>query len=291
MNIVGLGKAGCAIADKFAEYPQYKIYKIDVGAEGDFDFLGHYGDAQTKEKKFNIKEQSKPEEYEKNTPSMKAFFSDLSGEVLFVVCGAGLISGMTLAVLEQLKAHDVAVLYIRPDINLLSQTKSLQERVAFNVLQQYTRSGLLKRMYIVSNSKVEEIMGDVPIIGYYDMINGMIVSCLHMINVFVNAEPVLGRLEAPGETARIATFGFLDLEKDQEKMLFSLDKVRECCYIYSLNEGKLRESTGLHKQIIKQVKSKKESGDMKISYGVYPTKYDNDFAFCIAYSSTIQGEN
>ena len=26
---MGLGKAGCAIADKFAQYPQYKIYKID----------------------------------------------------------------------------------------------------------------------------------------------------------------------------------------------------------------------------------------------------------------------
>jgi len=167
----------------------------------------------------------------------------------------------------------------------------LQERVVFNVLQQYTRSGLLERVYLVSNSRVEEIMGDIPIIGYYDTINGMIVSCLHMIKVFTNAEPVLGRLEEPGDTSRIATMGFLDLEKNEEKMLFSLDKTRECCYIYSLNERKLRESTGLHKQIVKQVKDKKETGDMKISYGVYPTKYDDDFAFCIAFSSTIQGEN
>ena len=30
-TIIGLGKSGCAIAVKFAEYPQYKIYKIDVG--------------------------------------------------------------------------------------------------------------------------------------------------------------------------------------------------------------------------------------------------------------------
>ena len=28
-TIVGLGKAGCAIADKFSKYPQYKIFKID----------------------------------------------------------------------------------------------------------------------------------------------------------------------------------------------------------------------------------------------------------------------
>ena len=30
-TIIGLGKAGCNIADKFSQYPQYTTYKIDVG--------------------------------------------------------------------------------------------------------------------------------------------------------------------------------------------------------------------------------------------------------------------
>ena len=29
--IIGLGSAGCRIADKFSQYPQYEIYKMDVG--------------------------------------------------------------------------------------------------------------------------------------------------------------------------------------------------------------------------------------------------------------------
>ena len=29
MNVVGLGDAGCNIADAFTQYPQYKIYKIN----------------------------------------------------------------------------------------------------------------------------------------------------------------------------------------------------------------------------------------------------------------------
>ena len=29
-TVIGLGKAGCAIADKFSQYPQYKIFKIDI---------------------------------------------------------------------------------------------------------------------------------------------------------------------------------------------------------------------------------------------------------------------
>ena len=30
-TIIGLGNAGCAIADRFAQYPQYEVYKMDVG--------------------------------------------------------------------------------------------------------------------------------------------------------------------------------------------------------------------------------------------------------------------
>ena len=32
-TIIGLGKAGCSIADKFFQYPQYKIYNIDSNLE------------------------------------------------------------------------------------------------------------------------------------------------------------------------------------------------------------------------------------------------------------------
>ena len=63
MNIIGLGKAGCAIADKFGEHQQYKIYKIDVGLEG--------------ERCYGIKEQPGPEEYEANAPSFKKFFGKI----------------------------------------------------------------------------------------------------------------------------------------------------------------------------------------------------------------------
>ena len=31
--VVGLGQAGCNIADQFAKYPQYRIYKIDYNTK------------------------------------------------------------------------------------------------------------------------------------------------------------------------------------------------------------------------------------------------------------------
>ena len=75
MNVIGLGQAGCNIADMLSAYPQYKTYKIDVGIEGT--------------RCYDVKRQKGPEEYEKNVPSMKTFFRGIKGETLFIVGGSG----------------------------------------------------------------------------------------------------------------------------------------------------------------------------------------------------------
>ena len=50
-SIIGLGAAGCRIADKFSQYPQYDIYKMDVGLK-------------RTPRTYGIKKASTPEEFE-----------------------------------------------------------------------------------------------------------------------------------------------------------------------------------------------------------------------------------
>ena len=104
-TIVGLGKAGCAIADKFAEYPQYKTYKIDSeGIDG---------------KSRNcllLKRQKTPEGYEKSVRTMKTFFKNVSNDILFVISGSGIISGSALQILKNLQDKNINILYIKPDL-------------------------------------------------------------------------------------------------------------------------------------------------------------------------------
>ena len=38
MIIIGLGQAGCAIAEKFKQYSQYEVFKIDVDLKGKGSF-------------------------------------------------------------------------------------------------------------------------------------------------------------------------------------------------------------------------------------------------------------
>jgi hypothetical protein len=278
MNVIGLGQAGCNIADMLSAYPQYKTYKIDVGIEGT--------------RCYDVKRQKGPEEYEKNVPSMKTFFRGIKGETLFIVGGSGHISAMCLRVMEQIKDKcEISVLYIRPEISLLSKNKTLHEKATYNILQQYARSGLLKMLYLVSNINLENILGEVPIIGYNSKVNELLISTIHMINVFKNSKPVMGKIEEPQEASRIATFGVSDIEGNEEKSFFTLDRTKEKCYIYSINEERLKTEGDLRKKIVSHVKAQAETEDMKVSFGVFPTNYQQDYCYILNYTSIIQSDN
>ena len=277
MNIIGLGKAGCAIADTFSQYSQYSIYKIDVGLEG--------------KNCLKVKKQKGPEEYEANSPSMKTFFKNISGKALVILGGSGDISAMALRVIEQIRSTcDVSVLYIRPDAQLLSEIKKMHEKVTFNVLQEYARSDQLAGLCLISNTELENILDNVPIMGYYNKLNELIVSTIHMINVYKNSDPVMGTLSAPGKTKKIYTVGIFDIENNEEKLFFPLDTVRERGYIYSISKDRLQSESGLHKQITSQMKEKLLDENANVSFGVFPTEYNVDYGYILAYSPNIQSQ-
>jgi hypothetical protein len=289
VNIVGLGQAGCNIAEILSQYPQYNIFKIDADIEGDFDFINQHEESEKSIKTYNVERQSGPEEYEQNAPSMKAFFGDIEGETLFIIGGSGYISAMCLRIMQQIKDKcEISVLYVRPDTSLLSRNKALHEKSTFKVLQEFARSGLLKMIYLVSNINLENILGEVPIIGYNNKINELLVATIHMINVFKNSDPVMGKIEDPAEASRIATFGISDIEGNEEKSFFSLDRTKEKCYIYSINEERLKTEGGLRKKIVSTVKAQAETEDLKVSFGVFPTNYEQDYCYILNYTSIIQ---
>ena len=278
MNVIGLGQAGCNIADMLSQHPQYKVYKVDIGLEG--------------KRCYDVKPQKGPEEYEENVPSMKTFFRGIKGETLFIVGGSGSISAMCLRIMEQIRDKcELSVLYVRPDTSLLSKNKTLHEKATYSILQEFARSGLLKMLYLVSNINLENILGEVPIIGYNSKINELIVSTVHMVNVFRNSDPVMGGIEEPAEASRIATFGISDIEGNEEKSFFSLDRAKEKCYIYSINEERLKTEGDLRKKIVSTVKAQAETEDLKVSFGVFPTNYQQDYCYILNYTSIIQSDN
>jgi hypothetical protein len=274
-TIIGLGKAGCNIADQFAVYPQYKIYKIRAGLK-------------KAPRCYNFPKYDHPEKYEENCPNLKSFFKNVKGDVLFVT-SCGFISSAILRILEQIQHKcQISILYIRPERALLPELKTLNDNIVFHVLQEYARCALFERIYLVDNVEVTKIVGDVPIRDHFSKLNELIVYTIHMMNVFNNSEAEATTFAPFAETARMSTFSLLNYETGEEKMFFDLDIPREKRYYYGVPEKILQTDGTLLKKIGEQLKEQKQHDKMKMSYGVFSTNYDDVYAFSLLNSSVVQ---
>ena len=274
--IIGLGKAGCNIADKFSQHEQYKIYKIDTGLKG-----------LKKNGIYDMPRQDSPESYEAECPNMTNFFKNCPREVLFVVGGSGDISGASLAILQHLKDREINVMYVRPDVNLLPEKKRRQEWTVFNIFQEYARSAMFKRLWLVDNTSVEKIIGNVPLIGYHQKLNDLIVSTFHMLTVYNHIDSVTDTFSDPYMTHRISTLGISDMGGSSYKLFFPLYKTTDIRYYYAINKDRLESDGTLFSHIKEQVKTSLTE-ETKTSYGVFSTHYEDDYVYVMCSTPVIQ---
>mgnify|MGYP003147876653 FL=1 len=276
-TVIGLGKAGCNIADKLSAYPQYQIKKIDVGLK------------KTKTT-FGLKHQDGPELYEKsNMPKgINNFLEGVMPETLFITsCGA--VSGASLKILQKIYPKTkITMMYIIPQKDDVAGEKLLQNKLLFNVFQQYARSALFNRVFLIDNSKLSDILGPVPILKFWDSINNLLVTTYHMMNVFKNTQPIMTTQTKSINTARVSTLGLLDSENNQEKMFFDLDIPREKSYYYGVPKKQLEEDPNLMEVIRKNLKCNIEHEKMKTTYSVHSTDYNELIAYCEKSSTLIQ---
>lgn len=277
MNIVGLGQAGCAIVDSFSKHPQYNTYRLDSGLKRSATTCP-------------IPKNDSHEAYDKGSPRLKTFISEMedSKEVLFIMAGSGIITGVSLRVLQELNERfAIHVLYIKPDSSLLNGLGYLQDRLCYRVLQEYARSGVLESICLVSNPHMEEVIGEVPVIGYYDQLNELLVSVFHMINVFKHTAPIIETSGALAEHIRIYTVGTMDVDSGEQKLFFPLNKISDKCYYYGIKKEDLETDGKLFRKIKDQVRgfSAEQTG---VSYSIHSTAYGENFVYFTAHSPTIQ---
>ena len=276
-TVIGLGKAGCNIADHLSQYPQYQIKKIDVGLK------------KTKTT-FGLKHQGSPELYESTQlpKGINNFLEGVMSETLFITsCGA--VSGASLKILQKIHTKTkIKAMYILPPRDDLVGEKLLQNRLLFNVFQEYARSNLLDRVFLVDNSRLSDIMGPVPIMKFWDSMNNLVATTYHMINVFQNTQAIMTTQTKRIDTARVSTFGLLDSENNSEKMFFSLDIPREKSYYYGVPKKQLEEDPNLMEVIRGNLKSNIEHDKMKTTYSVHSTDYNKLIAYCEKSSTLIQ---
>jgi hypothetical protein len=267
MLIVGIGSAGCKIADLFKQQEQYHVELLDEDK--------------------GIKKKNSVEEYDSidYKPRKKAIKTATDG-ILFV-CGAGKIAGATLRVLEGLKRVKMKVVYIYPDLEFSSTKEKKRNKVHFRVLQQYARSGLINELILMDNKIIMEQVGHGTVLNYFDKVNQYIYNIIHTLNYCDNVDPDFDARHELKEISRISTIGCGNFEENEEKLFFLLDNITETSYIININEEELTNDVSVLPNVKAMVKENKEL-DRETSFAIWSTEESESYFYTRHYTHFIQ---
>ena len=267
MVLVGIGSAGTNLINSFSD----KHKKISI-TRGDFS---------TKCKK--------TEDFELHCPDFTDRLKFEDNECWVALCGAGKVAGCTLRVLETIKEKAINIIYIYPDITLCNTMQIKRNRVVSSVLQEFARSGLLNRVYLFSNKNIIEVIGDQPINKIYSMLNKQIANTIETLTWLESEEPVMGSAHESKDISRICTLSVGDFEKNEEKMLFSLDNITEASYLYSVSKKHLEKD----KDMLNKIKNRiinDENSNIVSSFAIYPSEHSQSFFYSLKLTHHIQQE-
>lgn len=276
-TVLGIGNAGCNVVEQLSEHSVYECYYISNEIE------------KTSKFRFALPELPGPEEYESmDMNKIHKWLGKINSKCTVFLCGGSDSTGITLRALETLhqKGVKMEIVYFIPEIEVLSETKVLHERAVRGVLQNFARSGLFEKICIVSNIELEAMAGSTNVFDYYKQINHVFTSTYYMMDVFKNTKPITSTFKRPKESCRVTTIGLGSIE-NTERLFFPLENEVEMVYYYGINENRLRTEENLFRTITNNVKSK-ITEERKVSFGIYPTQYENDYIYVEYFSPKIQ---
>lgn len=273
MNIIGLGHPGCQIAKNFENYQQYKVFYIDNENQGYENF-------------YRLTAQASHADYESKFRKIK--IPELEGPTTLIMNPAGKISGVSLRLLRQIKNDSpIELILVKPDESFMAADSLTRLKITMGVLQEYTRSGLISGLYLVSNPKIEKIVKDLSLKEYWPGINKVVSSTYHMLKVFQNTEPLLNSQTSPPPTAKIMTFGVVNYDTGKEELFYDLEYPRTRRYFYGVNDETLEADRSTLHKIRDYVKSK-ASERTKTGFSIYSTHYEYNYVYSIHNASYIQ---
>lgn len=263
--LIGLGKAGCEIVSKFSD--SHKKITIDAGSE--------------------LPEFSSPEHYEEKLTDYAHLLTFEEQECYFFVCGAGKVSAASLRLLELIQSKKINLVYIYPEEIMLSPTQKKLNRVAFNVFQQYARSGLLNSMYLMSNEDITSILPYYSIENLYDYLNEAIVNVFENVIFYLNEKPVMGAHHEAKEISRIRTVEFGNFKENKKNMYFPLDNITETCYINIVSDEDMKNNREMLDTLKDKIR-KDADNNISSSFTVFKTEHKHSFYYAIHFTHYLQ---
>lgn len=300
ISLVGLGTFCSKLVRNFKQYEQYSVYCIEAGnvpTPKSCKTCEHMADKRFASCSCNIAtdfdiriipNRKNAEEFEKNFPdSLKTLIVDDNKEITLCLDGSEAISGITLQFLHNFKDRAINIYYIQSDPQLMSATELVQDKISFNVLQEYTRSGLFQKFVLVDKLILEKILVDITVSEYDARINELISSTLHMINVYDNIKPLMSNNIENSDISRITACGLGEIGSNNIRWFADLENIDEIKYYFAINSDTLKKERSLLNTIKSQVKQQQKQ-NVKICYSIYETNYEQNFVYCTAKTKIVQ---
>jgi len=279
-KIIGLGRFGCVVADEFSEYPEYRVYKIDDSIKEKGTLL--------------IDPHPDIESYEKNFEQLEAeiYLRSIKPEdhVLIIVEGGTPISGICLRLAEVISEAKVSILYIAPDREMISSIQKRDDKITFNVFQEYARSGALESIYLVHKPMIERMVGNVAISEYEKSVCRSLAYVVAMVNYFDHIEPVLTTKTDLPVTAKIKTLGISSFGEDQKsEMVFLFPMVGnfDMQFLYGVPSAMLDEDSSMIGKIKDHISQFRADG-ISSTYSIYSASLEKPMVFCCLSTDKIQ---
>jgi len=263
--LIGLGKAGCEVVNKFSD--GYKKITIDAGSE--------------------LPEFNSPEHYEQKLTDYAHLLDFEEQECYFFVCGAGKVSAASLRLLELIQSKKINLVYVYPEEIMLSPVQKKLNRVAFNVFQQYARSGLLNSMYIVSNEEICSFLPYYSIENMYDYINEAIVNVFESIIFYLSQKPILGAHHEEKEISRIRTVEYGEFKENKKNLYFPLDNITETCYINIVSNEDIKNNREMLDTLKNKIR-KDSDNNINSSFTVFKSEHEHSFYYAIHFTHYLQ---
>lgn len=208
--------------------------------------------------------------------------------VLFFLNAGEDISFATLTILSQLKDKEIFVILFKEDSLKLSTQKNMQQNIVFKILQEYSRSGKFKNLYLYDFVNISTIKQDeINFLNYSDIICNNITAYLQTHLYVQFNEPIFSTITKNDNINRISTLGILDIKSEEETLLFNLNNIKEKNYYFLLTKETLADPKNYHK-IQQLMTSKIKNIKIKQAYAVYQSPYSYDFCLTTTNTSVIQ---
>ena len=276
-TLLAIGTAACNVVKQLEQHSQYECYYISNEID------------RTTKYKFALPKVEGPEEYE-SLPMDKIhkWVSKIKKDATVFLNGGNDSTAAVLRILEKLHKNGVKlrIVYFKPEVEILSEQKQLHERTARGVLQNFARSGLFENICLICNLQLESLAGSTSVVDYFNQINHVFSTTYYMLDVFKNTKPITSTFKRPKESCRISTIGISSIA-GEDNLFYPFEQETEIVYYYGINEEKLKSEENLFRVITNKIKSK-ITDNTRVSFGIYPTQYENDYIYAEYFSPRIQ---